>query len=216
MICAHWSSQRRAAIRNHRCCGRARACASSAKACVTWATRSAVRWWANCCTGLIIGCKPIARRAKGRAIRIAMRQFRYINDQVKAALAAGEPAISVDTKKKELVGDFKNGGREWRPKGSPEEVRVHDFVIPELGRAVPYGVYDIADNAGWVSVGIDHDTAAFAANAIRSWWKLMGRLRYPNPRSLLITADGGGSNGSRVRLWKIELQKLADELGVPV
>ena len=99
---------------------------------------------------------------------------------MKEALAAGEPAISVDTKKKELVGDFKNAGREWRPKGSPEEVRVHDFVIPELGRAVPYGVYDIADNAGWVSVGIDHDTAAFAVNAIRSWWKLMGRERYPN------------------------------------
>ena len=143
-------------------------------------------------------------------------QFHYINDRVKEALAAGEPAISVDTKKKELVGDFKNAGREWRPKGSPEEVRVHDFVIPELGRAVPYGVYDIAGNAGWVSVGIDHDTAAFAANAIRSWWKLMGRERYPNASSLLITADGGGSNGSRVRLWKIELQKLADELGVPI
>jgi hypothetical protein len=143
-------------------------------------------------------------------------QFRYINDRVKAALTAGEPAISVDTKKKELVGDFKNAGREWRPKGSPEEVRVHDFVIPELGRAAPYGVYDIANNVGWVSVGIDHDTAAFAANAIRSWWKLMGRERYPNARSLLITADGGGSNGSRVRLWKIELQKLADELGVPI
>jgi DDE family transposase len=143
-------------------------------------------------------------------------QFCYINDQVKAALAAGEPAISVDTKKKELVGDFKNGGREWRPKSSPEQVRVHDFVIPELGRAVPYGVYDIADNAGWVSVGIDHDTAAFATNAIRSWWELMGRARYPHAKSLLITADGGGSNGSRVRLWKVELQKLADELGMPV
>ena len=143
-------------------------------------------------------------------------QFHYIDDRVKAALAEGEPAISVDTKKKELVGDFKNAGREWRPKGSPEEVRVHDFVIPGLGRAAPYGVYDIANNVGWVSVGIDHDTAAFAANAIRSWWKLMGRERYPNARSLLITADGGGSNGSRVRLWKIELQKLADELGVPI
>jgi Rhodopirellula transposase DDE domain len=143
-------------------------------------------------------------------------QFRYINDRVKEALAAGEPAISVDTKKKELVGDFKNAGREWWPKGSPEDVRVHDFVIPELGRAAPYGVYDIAGNVGWVSVGIDHDTAAFAANAIRSWWKLMGRERYPNASSLLITADGGGSNGSRVRLWKIELQKLADELGVPI
>jgi hypothetical protein len=143
-------------------------------------------------------------------------QFGYINDRVKEALATGEPAISVDTKKKELIGDFKNAGREWRPKGSPEEVRVHDFVIPELGRAVPYGVYDIAGNAGWVSVGINHDTAAFAANAIRSWWNRMGRERYPNARSLLITADGGGSNGSRIRLWKIELQKLADELGIAI
>jgi hypothetical protein len=143
-------------------------------------------------------------------------QFCYINDRVTAALAAGEPAISVDTKKKELVGDFKNGGREWQPKGAPEDVRVHDFVIPELGRAVPYGVYDIADNVGWVSVGIDHDTAAFAVNAIRRWWKLMGRKRYPDARNLLITADGGGSNGTRLRLWKLELQKLADELGLSI
>jgi Rhodopirellula transposase DDE domain len=143
-------------------------------------------------------------------------QFGYINAGVTAALAAGEPAISVDTKKKELVGDFKNGGREWRPKGAPEDVRVHDFVIPELGRAVPYGVYDIADNVGWVSVGIDHDTAAFAVNAIRRWWKLMGRKRYPHARHLLITADGGGSNGTHLRLWKLELQKLADELGLSI
>ena len=143
-------------------------------------------------------------------------QFHYINGQVKAALAAGQPAISVDTKKKELVGDFKNAGREWHPQGTPPEVRIHDFIIPELGRAAPYGVYDIADNTGWVSVGIDHDTAAFAVNAIRRWWMLMGRERYPNPKGLLINADGGGSNGSRVRLWKIELQKLADELGVPI
>jgi hypothetical protein len=143
-------------------------------------------------------------------------QFHYINDQVTAALAAGEPAISVDTKKKELVGDFKNSGREWRPKGEPEKVRVHDFIIPELGRAVPYGVYDIADNAGWVSVGIDHDTAAFAVNAVRSWWSTMGQARYPNATSLTITADGGGSNGSRVRLWKVELQNLADELGLTI
>jgi hypothetical protein len=143
-------------------------------------------------------------------------QFCYINDRVKEALAANEPAISVDTKKKELVGDFKNAGREWRQKGSPEEVRVHDFLIPELGRAVPYGVYDIAGDAGWVSVGIDHDTAAFAVNAIKSWWTQMGRERYPTARTLLITADGGGSNGSRVRLWKVELQKLADELGLSI
>jgi hypothetical protein len=143
-------------------------------------------------------------------------QFRYINDRVKAALDAGEPAISVDTKKKELVGDFKNAGCEWAPKGSPEEVRVHDFLIPELGRAAPYGVYDIGDNAGWVSVGVDHDTASFAVNAIRRWWLLMGSVRYPRATSLTITADGGGSNGSRVRLWKIELQKLADELGLAI
>ena len=143
-------------------------------------------------------------------------QFQYINDQVQGALAADQPAISVDTKKKELVGDFQNRGREWRPQGEPEEVRVHDFLIPELGRAVPYGVYDMAGNVGWVSVGIDHDTAAFAVNAIRTWWLRMGQARYPNARSLLITADGGGSNGSRVRLWKLELQKLANELGLTI
>ena len=143
-------------------------------------------------------------------------QFGYINDQVKQSLAANQPAISVDTKKKELVGDFKNGGREYRPKGQPEKVRVHDFRIPELGRAVPYGVYDIADNAGWVSVGINHDTASFAVNAIRSWWQAMGRQRYPQASRLLITADCGGSNGVRLRLWKRELQVLADELGLIV
>ena len=140
-------------------------------------------------------------------------QFVYINAKVAAALAAGEPAISVDTKKKELVGDFKNAGRELRPKGEPEPVRVHDFKIPELGRASPYGVYDIAGNTGWVSVGIDHDTASFAVHAIRRWWQTMGSQRYSNARSLLITAGCGGSNGARVRLWKRELQGLADELG---
>jgi hypothetical protein len=141
-------------------------------------------------------------------------QFHYINDRVKEALATGEPAISVDTKKKELVGDFKNGGREYRPKGQPEPVRVHDFLIPEVGRAAPYGVYDIADNAGWVSLGIDHDTASFAVNAIRRWWQAMGRARYPQATRLLVTADCGGSNGARVRLWKRELQALASELGI--
>jgi hypothetical protein len=117
-------------------------------------------------------------------------QFRYINDQVKSAFASEQPVISVDTKKKELVGDFKNAGREYRPEGQPEEVRVHDFVIPELGRASPYGVYDIAENAGWVSVGIDHDTASFAVNSIRRWWNVMGRQRYPEAKTLVITADG--------------------------
>ena len=143
-------------------------------------------------------------------------QFGYINDHVKRALAAREPAISVNTKKKELVGDFKNAGREYRPKGQPEPVRVHDFKIPELGRAAPYGVYDIADNAGWVSVGIDHDTASFAVNAIRRWWQAMGRARYPHATRLLVTADCGGSNGVRLRLWKRELQTLANELDIAI
>ncbi len=143
-------------------------------------------------------------------------QFQYINTQAVAFLAAHEPIISVDTKKKELVGNFKNNGREWRPKGKPEPVNVHDFVDPKLSRAVPYGVYDIANNAGWVSVGTDHDTASFAVNAIRRWWRTMGRKSHPNATRLMISADGGGSNGYRVRLWKVELQKLADELKLPI
>ncbi len=143
-------------------------------------------------------------------------QFGFINARVTTALAENQPVISVDTKKKELVGDFKNGGKEYRPKGNPEEVRVHDFLIKELGRAVPYGIYDLAANAGWVSVGIDHDTAAFAVNSIRRWWNKMGRARYPNASRLVITADGGGSNGSRVRLWKLELQALANETAMEI
>ncbi len=143
-------------------------------------------------------------------------QFEHINAQVQAYQSAGQPVISVDTKKKELIGDFKNGGREWRPQGDPETVRVHDFVIPELGKATPYGVYDVTHNLGWVNVGIDHDTASFAVESIRRWWQLMGQPRYPNAQRLLITADGGGSNGSRLRLWKIELQKLADATGLEI
>jgi Rhodopirellula transposase DDE domain len=143
-------------------------------------------------------------------------QFAHINTQVAAALAEQQPVISVDTKKKELVGDFRNPGREYRPQGDPEEVRVHDFLIKELGRAVPYGVYDLAANSGWVSVGVDHDTAAFAVNSIRQWWLTVGRGRYPEATRLLITADGGGSNGSRVRLWKRELQTLANELDLDI
>jgi hypothetical protein len=158
-------------------------------------------------------------------------QFGYINTQVTTALAEKQPVISVDTKKKELVGDFRNHGREYRPHGSPEEVRVHDFLIKELGRAVPYGIYDLAANSGWVSVGVDHDTAApcslpgasFAVNSIRQWWQAVGRARYPKATRLLITAKpapakagGGGSNGSRVRLWKRELQKLANPLSLDI
>jgi hypothetical protein len=143
-------------------------------------------------------------------------QFRYLNNSVRTALAAGEPVISVDTKKKELVGDFKNAGRAWRPQGEPKEVRVHDFLIKELGRAVPYGIYDLASNTGWVSVGMSSDTAAFAVQTIRRWWHDVGQVRYPRATRLTITADGGGSNGSRVRLWKRELQALANELGIAI
>lgn len=143
-------------------------------------------------------------------------QFLFINRRTQEELALGNPVISVDTKKKELVGDFKNAGREYRPQGEPQKVRVHDFIIPELGRANPYGVFDLARNVGWVSVGVDHDTAAFAVESIRRWWRLMGQAHYPQARSLQIFADGGGSNGSRVRRWKVELQKLAEELGFPI
>ena len=138
-------------------------------------------------------------------------QFEHLNGKVKWCLSRKEPVISVDTKKKELVGDFKNGGSELRPKGDPVKVRVHDFIDKELGRATPYGIYDIGRNSGWVSVGIDHDTAEFAVESIRRWWRSMGREAYPKATRLLITADSGGSNGSRLRLWKLELQKLADE-----
>jgi len=143
-------------------------------------------------------------------------QFEYINRCVSVQMAKGQPAISVDTKKKELVGDFKNGGQEWRPAGDPENVRVHDFIDEELGKVAPYGVYDLQRNQGWVSLGISHDTASFAVASIRRWWLRMGRTAYPRARSLLITADSGGSNGARTRLWKLELQKLADKTGLVI
>jgi len=143
-------------------------------------------------------------------------QFEHINKRVTEELAVNNPVISVDTKKKELVGNFKNGGKELRPKGEPEEVRVHDFVDPKLGRANPYGVYDLANNEAWVSVGIDHDTGAFAVATVRRWWYTMGAPRFPDASGMLITADGGGSNGSRLRLWKVELQTLADEIKMPI
>jgi len=143
-------------------------------------------------------------------------QFEYINRKVKEHLRSKDPVISVDTKKKELVGNFKNGGREWRPQGDPAQVQIHDFVVPELGRAIPYGVYDLGQNTGWVSVGVDHDTAEFAVATIRRWWYSMGRPAYRRAKRLLITADAGGSNGPRLHLWKLELQKLADEIGLPI
>ena len=143
-------------------------------------------------------------------------QFEYINMMVKRFQRNGQPVISVDAKKKELIGELRNVGREWRPKGEPESVLVHDFLDKELGKVIPYGVFDISENKGWVSVGIDHDTAHFATEAIRRWWKKMGSKRYRSAKALLITADGGGSNGSRCRLWKLALQKLAHQIGMPI
>ena len=143
-------------------------------------------------------------------------QFRYINGQAAAYQASGDPVISVDAKKKELVGQYKKAGRTWRPKGQPEKVNVHDFIDKELGKVTPYGVYDLAANSGWVNVGTDHDTAQFAVSTIRTWWDKAGRLAYPGATRLLITADGGGSNGYRTRLWKTELARFAGETGLPV
>jgi transposase len=143
-------------------------------------------------------------------------QFQYINARVKQCHQAKHPVISVDTKKKELVGNFKTPGREWQPTGAPEKVNVHDFADPELGKVIPYGVYDLAANEGWVNVGIDHDTAEFAVESIRRWWAHMGQARYPHAKKLLITADCGGSNGSRTRLWKVALQEFADEVQLPI
>jgi len=143
-------------------------------------------------------------------------QFRHINRTVLAFQRKRQPVISVDTKKKELIGNFKNAGREWRPKSSPETVQVHDFIIKENGKAIPYGVYDLTRNAGYVSVGIDHDTASFAVRTIRRWWRVMGQPVYPQAKSLLITADSGGSNGAKLRLWKWELQRLADATGLSI
>ena len=143
-------------------------------------------------------------------------QFNHVNRRAKAFQRSGDPVVSVDTKKKELVGDFRNGGREWRPKGEPEKVRVHDFKDAELGKAIPYGVYDVAADEGWVSVGMDHNTASFAVATLRRWWERMGRAAYPAARRLLVTADAGGSNGSRNRLWKLELQRFANETGLKV
>ena len=155
-------------------------------------------------------------RPTGTAGRLRPRAGSPVNTQIRAFQRRAQPVISVDTKKKELVGAFKNAGREWRPQGRPQEVRIHDFRDPDLGVAIPYGVYDLSRNDGWVSVGIDHYTAEFAVATIRSWWRRMGRRAYPRAQELLITADAGGSNGSRSRLWKLCLQQLADETGLTI
>ena len=171
---------------------------------------------ANLLHALNYSCQANSKTREGGKHPDRDAQFNHINATVKAAINAGEPAISVDTKKKERVGDFKNNGRELRPKGQPETVRVHDFKIPELGKVAPYGVYDIAANHGWVSVGIDADTAAFAVESIRRWWYKLGQARYPGATCLTITADCGGSNGVQVKLWKRELQTLANETGLKI
>ena len=157
-----------------------------------------------------------AKTMEGRQHGDRDAQFRHIHDTVKAWVAAGDPVISIDCKKKELVGPFKNAGVQWRPAGSPEQVNVHDFMDKSLGKAIPYGVYDVAANTGWVSVGVDHETAAFAVNTIRSWWTTPGHRRYPSATRLLITADSGGANGSRRRTWKTELAALAAETGLQI
>jgi hypothetical protein len=143
-------------------------------------------------------------------------QFRYINNRAKELQRRGQPVVSVDTKKKENIGEFQNKGRQWRPKGNPRKVRVHDFIDKELGKVAPYGIYDVGANAGWVSVGISHDTAEFAANSIKTWWLKMGKKRYPKAEELMVTADSGGSNSNRGRLWKVSLQRLADSTGLRI
>jgi transposase len=158
--------------------------------------------------------QSLSKTREGTAHPDRDAQFRHINRKAREFQARGEPVISVDTKKKELIGDFHNQGQEWQPKGKPETVRTHDFIDRDLGKAIPYGVYDIARNEGWVNVGIDHDTAEFAVESVRRWWWRMGRYAYPEATELLITADAGGSNGYRTRLWKLELQKLARDTGL--
>jgi hypothetical protein len=157
-----------------------------------------------------------AKTAEGRQHPDRDAQFRYLNEQIRAHQAEGAPVVSVDTKKKELVGEYKNGGREWHPKGEPTEVNVYDFKDDELGKAIPYGVYDLAANTGWVTVGTDHDTAAFAVATIDRWWEVVGKPTYPQATKLLITADGGGSNGYRSRQWKTELAALAARTGLDI
>jgi len=178
--------------------------------------------------GFQVGPKTVARELKEQDFTLQSNrktregsghpdrdaQFHYINEQVLRFQRRGQPAVSVDTKKKELVGQYKNAGREWLPKGRPVEVLVHDFRDPKISKAIPYGVYDLTYNEGWVSVGIDHDTARFATASILRWWSKMGKKRYPRAKKLLITADSGGSNSSRTRLWKVALQELSDKLGL--
>jgi DDE family transposase len=216
MRCAIWCSRRSGAIRRPRCCGSARASVISADALADCGFSASHKLVGRLLRQLGFSLQANRKTREGSSHPDRNAQFEHINAEVNAFQAAGQPAISVDTKKKELVGDFKNAGRDLRRKGDPQDVRVHDFVIPALGKASPYGVYDIAANTGWVNLGIDHDTAAFAVESIRRWWRNLGRTRYRQATRLLITADCGGSNGARVRLWKRELQTLATETGLQI
>ncbi len=166
--------------------------------------------------GLGFSLQGNAKVIEGRQHEDRDAQFRYLATQAAEHAGAGQPVISVDAKKKELVGEFKNGGREYQPVGEPEQVNVHDFPDKELGKAIPYGIYDVSDNSGWVSVGVDHDTSAFAVATLRTWWDTVGKSRYPSASRLLICADGGGSNGHRVRAWKVELAAFAADTGLTV
>jgi Rhodopirellula transposase DDE domain len=178
--------------------------------------RVSARTVAELLVGMDYSLQATSKQVEGAQHPDRDGQFRYLNEQAKDHLAAGQPVISVDTKKKEVVGNLANKGREWQPKGAPVRVDVHDFPDPKVGKAIPYGVYDLGADAGWVSVGDDHDTAAFAVATIRRWWDMVGSQAYPQATRLLITADAGGSNGYRSRLWKVELGKLAAETGLEV
>ena len=178
--------------------------------------RTSHRMVAELLTKLKYGMQGNRKTLEGGKHPDRNEQFEFINERAKSVLDQGQPVISVDTKKKELIGNYKNGGKDYRPQGEPVEVKVHDFIDKELGKAAPYGVYDIGRNEGWVNVGIDHDTSAFAVESIRRWWNLMGKPAYPQATQLMITADSGGSNGARVKLWKVELQAFADETGLEI
>jgi hypothetical protein len=207
-----------AAIRGHCCGGRRRGCDISQRGCGSWATRLTSRPSRGFCGGLGYSLQANVKTREGRQHPNRDAQFRHINAVAKRAVERGQPVISVDTKKKELVGDFKNAGREWRPTGEPElvRVRVHDFKDKQLGEAIPHGIDDLRTDERWVTVGIDHDTARFAVNSIRSWWEHLGQPRYPNATRLQITADCGGSNGNRTKLWKVELQRLSEDIELEI
>ena len=204
-----------AVIRCRRCGGRRSRCGRWRPSSPGRVTAPGLTRWLTCC-GRRFSLQGNAKTIEGNQVPARDAQFRYLNEQVREHRDAGEPVISVDTKKKELVGNYRNGGREWRPAGDPVHVKDHDFPDQELGKAIPYGIYDLAADAGWVNVGTDHDTAGLAVESIRRWWKDAGRTAYPHARRLLITADSGGSNSTRTRAWKHELAALALKSGLEI